>query len=154
METVANDSLTFKVNVSNLRETMAAFRLLPKEANNELRDRTLKVSQVLAGKITGAARSSSKQSALVAGTVKAKRDRVPVVMAGGPKRVGSKRTPAHKILFGANFGAKTLRQYRPHRGAGDNDYWFFHTAEAAQPQMDREWNAAADAVIAKFSEGR
>lgn len=149
---MARDGLTVKVKITGARETLAAFRHLPDDANRELRTATLKIADSLATQIRGAATGSSAQSALVAPTVKAKRDRVPVIEAGGSKKVGTNKKPAHKILFGANFGATVLRQFRPHRGAGDNDYWFFHTVESQEARIDREWNEVADKIIARWAD--
>lgn len=150
---MANKGITVKVRISGVRETIRAFRDLPKDANNELRQRSQEIARDLAGKIAAAARTDSRQSALVAPTVKAMKDRVPVVQAGGNRKVGRNRKPAHKVLFGANFGATYLRQFRPHRGAGQDDYFFFSTVEANEGAIDRQWNAAADEIISRWGSG-
>lgn len=150
---MASKGITVKVRISGVRETIRAFRQLPKDANDELRKRSQAIASDLATKIASAARSSSAQSALVAGTVKAMRDRVPVVQAGGNRKVGRKRKPAHKVLFGANFGATYLKQFRPHRAGGTDDYWFFSTVEANEGRIDQEWNAAADEIIHRWGSG-
>lgn len=147
----SKDSLTIKVRITGVRETIKAFRDLPKEANNELRDRTRALAELLAKRVESAGRSDSPQSALVAGTVRAVRDRVPVIQAGGNKRVGSRKKPAHKILFGSEFGAKTLKQYRPHLGNGS--YWFFREIEASQGEIDRAWNRLADDIVRRWASG-
>lgn len=145
---MASKSLTIKLHLSGARETLKAFRDLPKEASNELRTKTLALSQLLASKVEGAARADSPQSALIAGTVKANKDRVPSISAGGNKKVGSRKKPAYKILFGSEFGAKTLKQYRPHVGQGS--YWFFRTVEQSQAEIDSAWNKLADDVLKKW----
>lgn len=139
--------MAVSMKITGLRETLRAFRDLPKDATRELKDANIGISSDLAGKIADAARASSKQSALVAPTVRARRDRLPVVVAGGNKRVGRNRVPAYKVLFGANFGASRLKQFRSHRGAGEDDYWFFKTAEDNQPRIEAEWLKAADRVL-------
>lgn len=148
---MASQALTVKVRIEGVRETLVAFRRLPKEANDSLRDRTQDLSKALAEKVRGAAQGDSAQSALMAPTVKAARDRVPVITAGGPKRVGRNRKPAHKILFGSEFGASRLKQFRPHVGQGS--YWFFRTVEANQSEIDRAWNNVVDDVRRDFSRG-
>lgn len=145
--------ITVRVKIDGARETLAAFRQLPKDASNELRDANQKISEVLAAKIRAAAESSSGQSALVAPGIKARRDRLPTVEAGGKRKVGRNRKPMDKILFGANFGATYLKQFRRHRGAGDDDYWFFSTVEANEPQIVADWERAADRVLDAWGRG-
>lgn len=138
------------LRITGLRETIRAFRDLPKDADRELRDANQDISDDLATEIAEAAAGSSAQSALMARTVKARRGRTPSVAAGGAARVGRHNAPAFKILFGANFGATYLKQFRPHRGAGDDDYWFYSTAEKAQPRVDARWGEAADRIVSEW----
>jgi hypothetical protein len=145
--------IVVRIKIDGARETLAAFRRLPKEASNELRDANQKISEELAQKIRTAARGSDAQSALVAQGIKAKRDRVPSIQAGGKAKVGRNRSPLDKILFGANFGASHLKQFRPHRGAGDDDYWFFSTVEREEPRIVREWTEAADRILSQWGRG-
>jgi hypothetical protein len=148
---MAKTALTGNVKVDGLRETLAAFRRMPKEASDSLRDRSTELAQLLAGRIAAAARSDSAQSALMAGTVKARRDRVPVIEAGGATSVGRNRVPAYKILFGSEFGARTLPQYRPHLGKGS--YWMWATVEANQAEISRAWAKVAEDIQRDFSRG-
>jgi hypothetical protein len=143
---------TIRVSIAGARETLAAFRDLPKEANKELRDASTRISEVEAVKIRAAAESSSKQSALVASGIKARRDRLPAIVVSGARRVGRNRKPLNKIMFGANFGATYLKQFRPHRGAGDEDYWFFSTAEKDVPRMVDQWGQAVDKVLRRWGD--
>lgn len=147
---MARNSLTVNVQIEGVRETLAAFRKLPKDASAELRERSLKLAELLADRARAAGRASDAQSAIVASTVKPMRDRVPVVQAGGSARIGRHGTPAWKILFGSEFGS-SLPQFRPHRGRAG--YWFFPTVEAEASTIDREWNTAADEVVRKFTAG-
>lgn len=101
---MARQAFTVNIHVEGGRQTLAAFRRLPKQASSELRDATLKLSASLARKVEAAARSEGGQAALMALTVKALRDRVLALSAGGSKRVGSRRVPAWKLLFASEFG--------------------------------------------------
>jgi hypothetical protein len=148
---VAKPGLTVSVRIDGVRETLQAFRSLPKAANDSLRKRSMELAQTLADRVAAAGRADSRQSALVAPTVRARRDRVPVIVAGGPKRVGRNRKPAHKILFGAEFGAKTLPQFRPHLGRGS--YWFFRTVEENQAETARAWDQVADDILRAYTRG-
>lgn len=155
--------LALKVNIRGLRETIRAFNDLPKDASNELRDGSMRMARALAPKAAAAARSEGAQAAAAAPTVKARRDRVPVIVAGGAKRVTKNRARAGDLVAGAEFGANGRygwyragryghshgRQYKPHQGAAS--YWFFRTFEAAQPEIEREWLDMADAIIRKWA---
>lgn len=144
-------TLTITVSTPGLRGTLAAFQRLPKSASDALRDQSLELARTLAVKVAAAGRADSPQSALMAPTVVARRDRVPVIVAGGTRRVGSRRKPAYKILFGSEFGSTHLPQFRPHLGRGS--YWFFETVYDSQPQIMAAWNAAADTIVSDWSKG-
>lgn len=148
--------LKINVRIEGVRETLRAFRELPPEASKELRDRTQTLSEDLAVKIRAAGNNDSRQSARAAKSVKARRDRVPVITAGGTKRSSA-------VLFGSEFGMtrrsgwyaagryghSPARQFRPHRGA--NSYWFFRTVEQNQAEIGRAWTEVADSIIRKWA---
>ncbi|ALL74280.1 hypothetical protein AD006_01185 [Pseudonocardia sp. EC080610-09] len=142
-------AVTIKIRIDGLNETIRAFKELPPDANNELRDRTKSIAEKLAVKVKAAASADSGQSALIAPTVKAKRDRVPVIEAGGAKRVGRNRKPAYKVLFGSEFGSDQLKQYRP--WVGQDSYWFFTTVESQQAEISQQWNQAADDILQRWA---
>ncbi|WP_188193446.1 hypothetical protein [Nonomuraea sp. SYSU D8015] len=148
---MANEVLKVNLRLSGAKETLKAFRDLPKEANDSLRKRTLEISEALATKLQGAAQGDSAQSGLIAPTIKARRDRVPVIAAGGSRRVGRKRKPAHKILFGSEFGSNRLKQFRPHLGQGS--YWFFRTVEANESEINETWNQVVADIRREFGNG-
>lgn len=148
---MAKTDLVVTIRIDGIRETLAALRKLPKDASTELRAAALDLSKELAESARQAGIIEGRQAALVATTVKAGRDRVPVVTAGGNKRLGSNKEPAYKLLFGSEFGANRLKQYRPHLGRGS--YWFFRTIEDEQAQIAKRWLEAADEVIRKFGDG-
>jgi len=141
-------ALTIKLHILGVRETLAAFRHLPKEANNSLREQSMRLAASLAQHVAGAARADSPQSALMAPTVKAIRDRVPAITAGGTSRVGRNQKPAWKILFGSEFGARTYRQFRPHLGTGS--YWMFATVKANESELSAAWGRVAAAIAESF----
>lgn len=140
------------VNAVGVRETLAAFRGLPKEASEEIR----KTSEDLARLLATAARSSGEreghQAALVASTVKPARDRVPVVQAGGSKRLGSRRAPAWKLLFGSEFGSNRYTQF-PEMHQGNKGIWFFPVVEDKATAILAEWRQAADRIVRAFTKG-
>lgn len=147
---MAKTGLVVNIRIDGLRETLAALAKLPKDASTELRAKAQEISQKLAQSAKRAGIAEGSQAALVATTVKAMKDRVPVVQAGGSKRLGSNRKPAYKLLFGSEFGSNSYHQYKPHIGTGS--YWFFKTIEDEQVMVSKEWLEAADEIIRKFSD--
>jgi hypothetical protein len=159
---VAKSTLTVVVHIDGVHETLAAFRQMDKSSQDKLRAASFDLATMLAGKAQAAARAESGQAALLAPTVRAVRDRVPVVQAGGARRVGRKRAPAWGILFGSEFGMNARsgwyaapkfdneprRQYKRHNGS--QGYWFFPTVEENQDEIAKGWNKAADAIIRDF----
>lgn len=162
---MAKSALVFTIRIDGVREVLAALRKLPKDASDELRKASLELSRSVAEKAKAAGQREGRQAAAVAKTVKAQRDRVPAVVAGGTRRLGRHKTPAFNLLFGSEFGqnrrtgwyaarrysGSTGRQYRPHQGR--QGIWFFPTVEAEQADIARRWQAAADEVVEKFGEG-
>lgn len=147
---MARAGLTINVRIGGVRETLAAFRSMPKEANRELRAAALDLSRQLAVAAKAAGEAEGAQAALLARTVRAVRDRVPAVQTGGTRRLGSKKKPAWKMLFGSEFGSDRYRQFRhPHQGR--DGIWFFPTIEEQAPAIAARWSEAADRIIAAFS---
>jgi hypothetical protein len=143
---VEKRTITVTIRITNLRPTLKKFAALPKDADKEMRAASLSIAGVLAVDIRSAARANA-QSALMVPTIRAQRDRVPTVVGGGTRRVGSNRVPAYKVLFGAEFGSHALKQFRPFDGTG---YFFFPTVEAKRGYIDTEFNEAADEVLKKW----
>lgn len=147
---MAKTGLTIRVQISGVREVLAALAELPKDAQAELKAAALDLSKEIAGRARQAGINEGRQAALVATTVRAAKDRLPVVVAGGAKKLGRNRKPAYKLLFGSEFGAG-LRQYKPH--IGRDSYWFFRTIEDSSSEIERRWLQAADEVIRKYGGG-
>jgi len=162
---VAKQALTVKLSASGVRPVLAAFRHLPKDANTELRAASLRIADILATSAKDASHIDG-QAAAVGKTVKAVRDRVPVVQAGGARRVTSTGARAYELLFGSEFGMSrrsgwyaaaryrdsTGRQYASgHRGTSGR--WFFPSVERELPAVLRQWERAADAILRRFEQG-
>lgn len=147
---MAKRTLDIGIRIEGVRETLRAFNGLPKEASNELRDAALDLAGLMATSVKAAGAREGSQAALVATTVKATRDRVPVVQAGGTKRLGSRRAPAWKLLFGAEFGSNRYTQF-PRRHQGSAGIWIFPTIEAESSAIARRWEQAADRIVRAFT---
>lgn len=141
------EDLDIAVEVIGAAPILRAFRDLPKEAVEKLRDASKEMSVTLAEQIAAAARHEGRQAALMAPTVKPRRNRVPAVVAGGAKKVGRKRVPAGALLFGSEFGAH-LPQFRPHLSGGS--YWFYETVKEKDSEIYAKWLAVAEELISSF----
>lgn len=145
--------MAVRVRITGVFETLQAFNKLPKDANKELRERSNKLAQLLAEKAKQNARADeSPQAALLVPTIKARRDRAPVIAAGGARRLGSRRRPAWKLLYGSEFGSNKHTQFRKSH-LGRQGSWLFRTADENEELIDREWNKAAAEIMRKWAEG-
>lgn len=154
--------IAVSVRIEGGKATLRAFSKLGKEASKALREANKEISRELATKIRTAAEGSDDQSAAVAKSVRAGSDRVPNVQAGGRRRAGHQRrrssgqspTTASDLIYGSNFGARFLKQFRPwNGGAGQDDYWFFKTVEANQADTTRVWVETADRLLTEWGSG-
>lgn len=143
--------ITLNVKIEGVKETLAKFKGLPKEASDQLRTESQHLAGDLADVIKANAGSEGRQWGILASTVKARKDRVPVVTAGGNTKIGRNRKPAYRLLFGAEFGATYLKQFKP-RTPGNEGYVFFKSATRMQPTIDEAWNRVADDIVYRFGE--
>lgn len=149
-------SMSLTIRIDGAQATLKAFRDLPKDASDELRDASLELAEKMAGWVRAAGNAQGRQASLLTGTVKAKRDRLPYMVVGGTQRIGhawpgAGRAPAYALLFGSEFGSSRGHGFLGHRGKAG--YWIFPTIEAHEGDIAREWQQAADKVIEKFGEG-
>jgi len=162
---MARQTLTVKVSITGVRTTLRKLQYLPKEASDKLRDESQKLAGFLALNAKAAGYAEGRQVGLVAGTIKAVRDRVPSITMGGSARLGRNRKPAYGLLFAAEFGmdgrsgwygaprygSSSGRQWHPHLGT--DGYFFFKTVDRNAAQIDEAWNRVADDVINEFGRG-
>lgn len=151
---MAKNAFTVRITAVGLRETLAAFRALPKDASAELRDAAQEISRLVASVAKSSA--GDPQSQAVAATVRPVRDRVPAVQAGGSQRITSQGIPAYRLLFGSEFGAEGRygwyaaskyggsagRQFSGHTGTAGR--WFFPSVERTNVPAMKAWNDAVD----------
>jgi hypothetical protein len=138
---------TERIPIEGLNETLRAFKRYGPDAAAELRTAAQKISAQAASQLQAAGRSSDRTSALAAGSVRARRDRVPVIVAGGASRAG-------RVFFGAEFGGqrrKTTQQFRPYRGK--QGYWFYPALRAMTPKVLEEYGKALDRAARKWGAG-
>ena len=107
----------------------AALRRLPKEASAELREASQKITKVVADDAQGRARGTSGAARIVAPTIKAAKDRYPVIKMGGKKRIAGRkgnRQTVGDLIWGAEFGGQgrpTTQQFLPHKGTTGYFLW-------------------------------
>ena len=138
---------TDRIQVEGLNETLKAFKQYGPDAARELRASAKQMAGAVAARQASAGRGSSRQSALAAGTVRARSDRVPVIVAGGRSRNGM-------IFFGAEFGGrrrKTTQQFRPY--TGHRGYWFYPTLRAMTPALLEAYGNALDKAARRWGAG-
>jgi hypothetical protein len=146
---VAGDDTSVSVRIDGVREAQASLARVGDDADRALRDASWDLARAIAGRAAAAGRAEGRQAALVAGTVRVVGGgRFPSVVAGGSSRVGRRQAPAHKLLFGSEFGASTLRQYRPHLGSGS--YWFLAAVSRERTRIAAAGQRAADQVADRF----
>jgi len=145
---VGKTFLSVTIRISGAHQTLRAFKQMPDDATTELRTASLKIAELLAAQLKVAATVAGAQTGLMAPTVRAKKDRVPVVQAGGTRRVGSNRVPAYKVLFGGEFGSHSLKQYPAFNSEG---YWFFQSVKRDEPRLASEWTDAVDTINRKWA---
>jgi len=105
-----------------------ALTKLPKEAASELRGASKDIASHVADKAAGRARGMGGPAALVAPSIRATRDRVPVVKMGGSARLrpGSATQTVGNLIWGAEFGGQArprTMQFLPHKGTVGYFLW-------------------------------
>ena len=146
------------VQVEGLDQTLRAFNRYGREANQELRKAAGVEADRLVAALTLAGQGQSKQAALTAPSVKRRSDRVPVIVAGGNRRLtrtsGKGRATAGDVFFGAEFGGgrrPSTRQFPP--WVGRRGYWFWPTVRAGLPDLRRRYIAVLDDLATKWAAG-
>lgn len=134
-----------------------ALRSISKEASVQLRDASGRIAKRVASDAARSAREQGGAAALVAPTIRAGRDRVPLVRMGSAKRLpprnGKPRRGSHQtigdIIWGAEFGGgarPATRQFRPWLGSGRGAGYFLWPAV----RDDHDWigDEYGDALVA------
>ncbi len=147
---------TTYTSVAGLNKALAK---LPKEASAELRTAAKEIASDIAGEAAGKARGQGGLAALVAPTIRAVRDRVPVIKMGSARKLptsggdwergrsGSRQTIGD-VIWGAEFGGgarDVTRQFLPHKG--QTGYFLWPTVRDNSDEMqDRYSEALLDAL--------
>jgi hypothetical protein len=157
-------SVALHIDDKDLKDFLRVMNTMGKEANNELRDDVLKISEVMATALRFSA--SSKRQKIAANTIRARYDRLPTISIGGSKKITSynrKGGTVGDMLYGVEFGArkgylKNGGRSFPTRSApygttgGSRGYWIFPTLRRMQPEIRRRWYQAVDDLIEKWDD--
>lgn len=127
--------------IRGLNQLLKVLNQIPKDLQNEIRDASTAIATDL---VTGAqAAARTPLQVMVAGGLKVKRDRIPIVRAGtGVVRPG---TRMNDVFYGAEFGGQrrpTTQQFLPHRGR--RGYFLYPTARAHGKRYAAMWAEAVD----------
>jgi hypothetical protein len=153
------ESIKFGVRIEGLSQTIKAFNKLDKDGKNAARDEVLKISQLLAERIRARAPADKRYQNLAV-SVRAGRDRVPVIYIGGraTPRVSGGGGP-RELVIGMEFGADQagpngwrFPPRTPRQGRGNAGYWIYPTLKANQDEIIRLWFDAMDRIIEEWSE--
>lgn len=136
-----------------------ALSQLPKEASAELRTAAKAIASDIAQEAQGRAKGQGGLAALVAPTIRAARDRVPVIKMGGSgklpaagndwehSRSGGRQTIGD-VIWGAEFGGRgrpTTQQFLPHKGTAG--YFLWPTVRDRSDEMQDRYSQALDDAL-------
>ncbi|MGI9135455.1 MAG: hypothetical protein ACR2JS_00105 [Candidatus Nanopelagicales bacterium] len=148
-------SKTFDTYVDGLNDVLRAFRNLPKEATQELRQ----ASATIADKYMAPA---WREAAItfagpwgeeIAASVRVRRDRVPAVNIGGARKKfsgGASPTMVRYLSDKGDQGRAGARNRAP-KAFGSGTDWMGNVKEKYAPQATQEWARAVDRIVMKWS---
>jgi hypothetical protein len=139
--------LKVSIKIDGLPAAMRRVRALPDDALSKVLDASWELSQDLAKTTRALARANGPQAALLAATVATGEGILPSVTVGGTIKVGRNKKPAYKVLFGSEFGAVFLKQFKPRNTGG---YWFYPSVDAMRGEFNAKWNDAAQRACDEF----
>jgi hypothetical protein len=152
------ESVSVLTKFEGLSETLAAFKKLDKEASKAAKVEAQKIAEVLAARIRAKAPNDKRYQNLAV-SVKAGRDRVPVVTIGtrATPRVSGGGGPRELVIgmeFGADENGPNAWRFPPRTpklGRGNAGYWIYPTARANQSEIINMWFKAMDDIIEEWS---
>lgn len=104
--------------VYTVEGAQAALRRLPRELQKEMREASEDIAQDISIEASSRAQAVGGVAKYVGRTVKAKRDRYPVIVMGGTARSLPSGGVVGDVWGGAEFGSKRYRQFAPFNKRG------------------------------------
>ena len=140
--------------VTGLNELLRDLRALPKEYQDKLRD----ASQDIASRYMvpswqeAALNGAGRYGPAIAGSVKAKRDRIPAGSIGGARRAFSGGASPTMVRYPSDSGVTNPKTPGPGALFGDGGKWIQQARGYITPAM-QEWGQAVERVCADFNRG-
>jgi hypothetical protein len=162
-------TIRFQPDLRDLRGLLKALNKMDDDSKKALKDDVAAISTWTANGIRVAGYVGSpmpRQTAIVAQTVRANKDRIPNVTIGGSRGRVSGGANAGILLFGNEFGSDRntfgsagnfpnggykFPARTPREGRGNRGYWIFPTLKAMQPEITRRWKAAVGEVYENWT---
>lgn len=137
---------TVDVYVDGLNDVLRAFRNLPKEASNELRDasNTIAAQYMAPAWRNAALYNAGPWGGKIAESVKVRRDRVPAVSIGGNRKVFSGGASATMVRYPSDSG-QARNSFAPFEATD-----WMGQVRGYQGAAMTEWGRAVDRVLAKW----
>ncbi|MFP4150046.1 MAG: hypothetical protein ACLFUG_11415 [Nitriliruptoraceae bacterium] len=154
-------ALDDKAYVDDLRKTLRLMRRLPKEAQAELRAEVQRMTEGHAAVVRRAMGAwQDRRIQLLASQVRAKKDRIPVVLIGKATRLAvSGRPKGTEALYGAEFGAYQdgpngwrFPPRTPKLGRGNEGYTIYPALRGRQAELVRDWERAVLRSVRSWSD--
>jgi hypothetical protein len=141
--------------VEGLNDVLRAFKALPKEASNELRQASnvIAAQHMVPAWQNAALFYAGPWGQVIADSVKVKRDRVPAVQIGGNRKVLSGGGTATMVRAPSALGQSGKWYAKPE---DERSFAPFEQTDwtskvrAYQPAALREWSAAVDRIVQKW----
>jgi hypothetical protein len=132
--------------VDGLNDVLRAFKALPKEASNELRQSSNKIAAdyMVPAWQNAALYYAGPWGQVIADSVKVKRDRVPAVSIGGNRKAFSGGATPTMVRYPSDTG-----QARESFAPFEQTNWISNV-RAYQPAALREWGQAVDRIVRKW----
>jgi hypothetical protein len=162
-------TIRFQPDLRDLRGLLKALNKMDDDSKKALKDDVAAISSWTAGGIRMAGYVGApmpRQTAIVAQTVRANKDRIPNVTIGGSRGRASGGANAGILLFGNEFGSDRntfgsagnfpnggykFPARTPREGRGNRGYWIFPTLKAMQPEITRRWKNAVGEVYENWT---
>jgi hypothetical protein len=136
--------------VTGLNEVLRAFRNLPKEAGQELRLASVQIADrhMVPAWRDAAMKHAGPWGEAIAGSVRAKRDRVPSVSIGFQKRAVRGGASSNMLRYPADKGTRGRAGQRAAVFGKGGDW--IEQVRPYQADALREWGQAVDAIVRKW----
>lgn len=137
-----------KSQIKGLNKFLRDMKFAPRELQTELRNRAQKIAEPIAEQAR--ANAKTPQQKLVAPSIRAVKDRIPVVKLGGGRKLKSTtlrrlKPAAGAVYFGADFGAsRHAKQFQPKKKGGT---MIFPAIKGRRKQIADEYMAAVEDVF-------